>query len=905
MDSKYFFHHNRSDYSKLKNRFAFIVLFGILFSSLPALATHNRAGEITYRYVGPYPALTYEVTIITYTKTSSRQADRPTLDSVYFGDGSSPVVFVRSIKIDLPNDISRNVYIGYHTYNGNGSFVIHFEDPNRNSGVVNIPGSVEVPFYVSTLLIINPFRGLNNSPVLTYPPIDRGCVGRTFIHNANAYDPDGDSLSYELTVCRGLNGDPIPGYTNPVASVSFSINAVTGDLTWDAPMIAPGFAPWEYNVAFKIIEWRNGAMMGYVTRDMQIIIGNCNNFPPEIQPLADTCVVAGDTLRFNVTAIDPDGNNVVLSGSGGPFAVHDSAVLIPLIQNNDTVVSQFSWTTNCDHIRSQPYYAQFKAEDVVPPDSFSLVSLAGVFIRVIGPAPQNPQAISSGNAIQLSWDPPSCSGAVGYKIYRRSGVFPGTIACPCDNGAPAYSGYTLLDTTLGMNNTSYLDNDHGIGLAIGIEYCYIITAVYPDGSESCATPQVCASLKKDLPVLTNADVRETSFSNGSIYVAWSKPTELDTVLNPPPYQYRLFHSTGFFGASFSQIAVFNDLNDTTYIDSLIDTKSTAWSYRVELYYTDNGNLVLKGSSTTASSVFLSIAPSDNRMILSWEEHVPWANTSYTVYKLNDVTFVYDSIATTNLQTFTDTGLVNGNTYCYYIQSKGLYTFPGFIDPILNRSQKECGIPVDNVPPCAPDLYVESYCLDAQNKLTWTNPNNFCADDVLRYYIYFAASQSGSYELLDSVLSPTDTIYYHQNLSSLAGCYKVTAIDSVGNETITPLEVCVDTCRQYVLPSVFTPNNDGRNDLFHPCDSTTTQELQKKNCPPYKNVKDIEIKIYNRWGTLVFESTDKDINWDGKDQNSGTDCSEGVYFYTCLVNFYRVQGVESVQLNGYVHLIRQK
>ena len=198
---------------------------------------------------------------------------RQTLDSVYWGDGSPRDVFVRSQKIDLGNDISKNIYIGFHTYSGNGTYYFHFEDPNRNSDVVNIPNSVEVPFYVETQLIYNPFQGQpNSSPILTYPPIDQGCLNRIFIHNPGAYDPDGDSLSYELTVCRGANGDPIPGYTFPAASTTFNMNALTGDLTWDSP-IQEG----EYNVAFKIIEWRNGSQIGYVTRDMQILIGSCSN----------------------------------------------------------------------------------------------------------------------------------------------------------------------------------------------------------------------------------------------------------------------------------------------------------------------------------------------------------------------------------------------------------------------------------------------------------------------------------------------------------------------------------------------------------------------------------------------------------------------------------------------------
>jgi hypothetical protein len=179
-----------------------ILLFLLSLVAWSAQATHNRAGEITFEYVGPYPALTYKITIITYTRTSSTQADRPSLDSVYFGDNSPFAVFYRTSKLNLGNDISKNTYIGYHTYPGNGTFVIRFEDPNRNEGVVNIPSSIDVPFYIESTLIIDPYRFPNNSPVLTYPPIDRGCVGRRFIHNANAYDPDGDSLSYELKDCR-------------------------------------------------------------------------------------------------------------------------------------------------------------------------------------------------------------------------------------------------------------------------------------------------------------------------------------------------------------------------------------------------------------------------------------------------------------------------------------------------------------------------------------------------------------------------------------------------------------------------------------------------------------------------------------------------------------------------------
>jgi len=293
------------------------IFFFLAFTD--AWATHNRAGQITYKFIGqltPNPVWTFRITITTFTKTSSYQADRPSLDTVYLGDTQTPEQFLRDTFIDLPNDIRKNTYTKDHTYNGNGSYLIHFTDPNRNANVNNIPNSVAVPFYLETLLIINPFVGANNSIQTKYDPIDQGCINRIYVHNPFAFDIDGDSLSYQLVECKGVNGSPIVGYTYPSASNSFTLDQ-DGYLTWDSPMQTG-----EYNVAFLIIEWRNGHMMGYVTRDMQILIGNCDNYPPVINVITDTCVLAGKTLNFNVFAYDPiDHNKVVLSETGA-FSIH-------------------------------------------------------------------------------------------------------------------------------------------------------------------------------------------------------------------------------------------------------------------------------------------------------------------------------------------------------------------------------------------------------------------------------------------------------------------------------------------------------------------------------------------------------------------------------------------------------
>ena len=66
---------------------------------------------------------------------------------------------------------------------------------------------------------------------------------------------------------------------------------------------------------------------------------------------------------------------------------------------------------------------------------------------------------------------------------------------------------------------------------------------------------------------------------------------------------------------------------------------------------------------------------------------------------------------------------------------------------------------------------------------------------------------------------------------------------------------------------------------------------------------IKMRLYNKWGQVVFETTDPEINWDGRDKNTGKLVAEDVYFYTCAVQQNCLECPVVKPLKGNIHVIR--
>lgn len=860
-----------------------IFLFCFSLGVLSLFATHNRAGEITYRHIS---GLTYEITVNIFSDPNSPAFQRQEI-VLNYGDNTG-LDSVRSTNTSPPiaDNIQKRSWVIQHTFPGPGTYTISVTDPNRNGGVDNIQNSVGVPFYIRSLLRISPSGNLrNNSPILLNDPIDNACAGQLFIHNPGAVDPDGDSLAYEISPSFGSGGLQAPGYTFPPSSTPIFVDPVTGDLTMDVP-ISIGL----YNVAILIKEYRNGVLVGNILRDLQIqVFPGCNNSAPEIQANSLYCVEAGNQLGFSLSATDPNqADDVSLTATGEPLLLAGNPAVF-----NQTVIGNpssatFIWNTNCDNAREKLYDLSIKAEDNAVQSrnaSTNLSSFKSIGIRVIAPGPENALATPSGNAIQLSWDNIACPNASGFYIYRRIDSS-GYVSGNCIPGIPSGIGYERIATLNDINTTAFLDDENGEGLIPGRKYCYFISKFFPDGDESYVSDEVCAQIDEIVPLMTEVSVTQTDPNTGVMSISWIAPDSLDSLSFPAPYRYLLEERSQ---AEIRLIDSLDGLNSTAYNLAGLNTEEIQYDYRVLLYSLGNGR-VFTGSSSWASSVFLNLIGRDNEIQLNWNADVPWINKTFTIFRSLPSSNTFDSLTTIDSLYLIDQNLTNDRQYCYYVKTSGSYELNAVDSPLVNLSQIACTRPQDTIPPCPPDFALDADCEFDKLEISWEVSNLNCAADIVSYRIYRSETLDGEFELLTNITDPNDSTYAFSG--EIAGCYYVSGVDSAGNESVFNERLCTDYCPIYELPNVFTPNGDGKNDLFVPL-------------PGFKYVDSVHFQVYNRWDQKVFETDVPELNWNGENMENGELLSDGVYFYVCQVFEQSIEGPRLRIIKGPVSILNSQ
>lgn len=135
-------------------------------------------------------------------------------------------------------------------------------------------------------------------------------------------------------------------------------------------------------------------------------------------------------------------------------------------------------------------------------------------------------------------------------------------------------------------------------------------------------------------------------------------------------------------------------------------------------------------------------------------------------------------------------------------------------------------------------------LPADTTICQQSPLILQADTLFADYLWSDGSTAASLEL------------------SEAGTYSLNVVDFNGCRSFDDFHLSTVDC-EVIIPNVFTPNGDGRNDRW---------VISVEQAGFFRS------SVYNRWGELVFESDRVGHWWDGDHYQSGKPCPEGVYFY---------------------------
>ena len=114
---------------------------------------------------------------------------------------------------------------------------------------------------------------------------------------------------------------------------------------------------------------------------------------------------------------------------------------------------------------------------------------------------------------------------------------------------------------------------------------------------------------------------------------------------------------------------------------------------------------------------------------------------------------------------------------------------------------------------------------------------------------------------DSFSVPTGGGTYWVEVTDEQGC--------VGMDSITLIQQCPTV---FFIPDAFSPNGDGLNDFFQVF---------------AQDISEMELKIFNRWGSLVYQSTNLEETWDGT--YNGQLMEVGVYMYELIYKGFRIDG----------------
>lgn len=871
----------------------------ILFFSQDAKADHLKGGWIKYEYLGANTSTTskYRVTLYQYIRCGSLQ-DGQIDKQIYLGvvDNSSGRVIntytiPNSGEFYLNKDTASEspcIYpkqevcyrIEYFTYdiiltNNDAGYTLVEQRCCRIDGINNIVNSGDIGF-TYTVTIPGKISGTtyynNNSPVFPFTDTTLICYNTPFSLNFGASDIDGDKLIYSF--CYGQNGGapttngaaPNPPSNPPYASIPYSagysgsiplgpnvsIDPNTGIISGIAPSTIGTYA-----ITVCVDEYRNGVLIGKTRKDVHVDVANCQLDSAKLKPEYITC----DGFSFSFS-------NETTTSSGANF-FWDFGDLSTL---GDTSVKQ------------KPSY------------TYSDTGIYTIKLRV---------ANSRG-----------CKDSTTAKLK----VFPGFIPDFDIVGSCIQNPYQFIDKTsaaYGSVNTWKWDFGD-ISTLADTSHKQTDFYSYADTGKKLIT-LISTSSKGCIDSTT-----QTLYVNdGPDLFLRFKDTlicSIDTL--------RLNSSTTSNNPSFTWSPAYNIVNpnvanpevfpqkDTTYHLFLTSNGCTAED-SIKVRVTDAVSLSLQNDTSICRTDTLQISPITNALYFTWTPRTYLSDNkipnpiatplsdSIKYYLLAEIgkCQATDSITIKTVPyPISDAG--NDARICYgkTVKLIGNTDASSFIwtptNSLLNSTTLQ--------PTAGPQSTTTYYLTATDNKgcpkpvtdsvtVTVIQPVKVNAGNdqnvVINQPVQLNANGGGvdatyqwspsTYLSNPNIENPVavfppgiDTFTYRLKTTTPYGC--------IGYDTVT--FNIFQTEPEIFIPSAFTPNGDGKNDILKPI------------LAGIKNL--VYFSIFDRWGNLVFKTGDEGIGWDGT--YKGVAMPSGTYAYMAHVRDYNGKFIDK---KGTIVLIR--
>lgn len=188
-------------------------------------------------------------------------------------------------------------------------------------------------------------------------------------------------------------------------------------------------------------------------------------------------------------------------------------------------------------------------------------------------------------------------------------------------------------------------------------------------------------------------------------------------------------------------------------------------------------------------------------------------------------------------------------------------------------QNECGSQSDSI---TVSFDQRQPVLDLEDQVPWCQGDSITLDVT---------------QLFDALYAWSTGVQASSIMVTQAGIYSVTV--STPCSTVSqqvefyPDQGCAES--EIYFPNIFSPNNDNINDLFYLVTNSTTDILSN------------EVSIFDRWGNMVFNSTQVPFEWNGSFRNK--QIPAGVYAYTIHVTYSINGAIKGEYFRGDVTLIR--